>query len=111
MMSADHDTHSPGLAAKSRVSQNSADEQCRFFGRSVEPDQPVGRMAEPTLEEMLVAREKCGLLQPMQQGDDIVIPDTQRSDVLSDHPAVNAPRPQDIALVQRDVFIQKIHAA
>src|SRR5438093_10134423 len=47
----------------------------------------------------------------MQDTKDIVIADTQACDVLPDDSTMNAPSKQQIALVERDVFVQQVHAA
>src|SRR5438128_1678796 len=68
-------------------------------------------MAEAALEEVLIAREQGRLLKPVQQSQNVVVPDTQARYVLSDDTAADAPGSEQVSLVQRDVFVQQVHAA
>jgi hypothetical protein len=65
------------------MAENAADEQCGFFRGHVQPHQPIGGVTEAVLEEVLVAREEDGLLEAVQQRQNVVIGDADWRDVLA----------------------------
>jgi len=99
VMGAKDKTHPARLGREARMLEEAASEGRGLIRRNVEPDQSVGRVAERTLEEVLVAREKGGLLEPVQHGQDVIIADTQTSQVVPNHPAADTPSPQEVTLV------------
>src|SRR4051794_18074238 len=106
-MRANHAAHPFGLRVKAWMAQNSPDKKRGLLRGDIQPDHTVGRITQTTLKEVLIAGKECRLLQSVQRAYDIVIPDAQPCDFLPDHPAMNAPGAQEIALVQRDVLIRR----
>ena len=102
MVSANHRSQAARLGGKPGMTENAADEHCGFFRGHVQPHQAIGGVAEAVLEEVLVAGEEGGLLEAVQQRQNVVIPDADWRDVLADDPAVDAPGPQQVALVNGD---------
>ena len=87
-----HDSpHPVGLPDESRVPQQPTNEQPSLLSSHIQPNQAVGRVTELTAKEVLVTREEGWLFEPMQQCQDVVVPQAQPGDVLPDHPAVDTP--------------------
>src|ERR1051325_6910712 len=91
--------------------ENAANEQRRFFRRYVQKHQAIGRMAQRAFEKVFIAGEKRRLLEPVHQRQNVVVPDAQLGDVLANNSAKNPSRPEQIALIQRNVLVQEVHAA
>jgi len=100
-----------GPAVKARVTQEAMDEQGRFLGRNVQPNQAIVFVAKTALEKVLVAGEESWVFKPVQQADDVVIADARLSDLPPDEAARKSPRPEEVALIQRHILVQQIHAA
>src|SRR5205823_2829655 len=111
VMCANDQAHAAGPGSKARMPEDAANEERGLLRRHVQKHKAIRWMAERSLEKMLVAREKGGLLKPVKERQDVVITDTHPSNVLSDYPAMDTRRPKDIALIQWDVFVQDVHAA
>ena len=68
-------------------------------------------MKKLTFKEVAIAREQGWQFELMEDCQDVIVPDADSGDVLSDYTAPNAPTSQKIALVQRHIFVQDIQAA
>ena len=111
VVSPDNGSQTLGVTVKSRMLQESASEQRGFLGGGVQPDEAVSRMTQWSCKEMFVASEQRWLFESMQQREDVVVSDAHIGNVLSDDPAMNPLGSENVSLFQRDILVQKIHAA
>ena len=110
-MSTNHQAHPACFGGEPGMAENSADEMGGFHRGKVQPYKAVSGMTQTALEKVLIAGKKGGLLEPVQQRQNIVISDAQVCYILSNNPAVDAPTSKQVTLIERDVFVQEIHAA
>jgi len=104
------DTHAAGDGVKSRMSQEAAHVVGGVIGPCIQPKQTVGRMAEFTAKKVLVLGEKSDLPLPVQQGENVLIFDTEIARMMANFPERNPPRAKQCPLIVREVLVQQIQA-
>jgi hypothetical protein len=104
--------HALRLRAEGFVAQEAADVLRHLVGQNIKVDQAIPRMAQFRFIKILIAGEKGRTPQPMQHGDDLLaIIQSLSSNFMSDLAEVNSPIRKWLALSERDIFVEDVHAA
>src|SRR5260221_6270047 len=111
MVRSPHHAHAFDLGVEPRVPQNASDILGCLGRFKIEPEKTITGMAQRPFEKVLIAGEEGGLLEMMQERHNVVVTDAEIRHIHADDPAPNAPCSQNVALVERDIFVQQIHAA
>jgi len=104
--------HALRLCAEGFVAQEAADVFRHLTRQNIKVDQTISRMAQFRFIKILIAGEKGGTPQPVQHRDDLLaIIQSLSSNFTSDLAEVNSPIRKWLALSERDVFVEDVHAA
>jgi hypothetical protein len=82
----------------------------RLIRHDIQPDKAVRGMGKTTVEKVGVAREESWLFQSVKQHEDVGVPDAGAGNILADDAAADTLGAQQVALFQRDVLVEQVHA-
>ena len=85
--------HALCFGLEPKVAQEPTDEFSRFSGPDLQKYEAIGSVAQFSVKEILVAREKSRLLQPLQQDPDVLVICPELRNIPADHPAMKTPAP------------------
>ncbi len=104
------DVHAAGDGVKSRMTQEAAHVVGGIIGPYIQPKQTIGRMAEVATKKVLVLGEKSDLPLPVQQGENVIVFDTEMARMVANFTKRYPPRAKQGPLVIRKVLVQQIQA-
>ena len=102
--------HAAGDGVKSRMTQEATHVVGRIISKYVQPKQTIGRMTEVPTKKVLVLGKKSDLPLPVQQGENVIVFDTEMARMAANFPKRYPPRTEHGSLVIREVLVQQIQA-
>src|SRR5438132_1646844 len=104
-----HDAPSLGLSVEFRVAQKAANKVCRVSAPHIQPDQTIMRMRPIWTIEITIQAEESRVRQSVEQGDQVLIFGSRRSNVATDDTKTKSPLTQPEPLSFGKVFVEHQH--